>query len=403
MDHDFKADIDAIEAIAAVPTILAVVSQVTGLGFSAVARVTGDRWVCLAANDQVGLGLGAGGELKIETTICHEVHQAREAIVIDHVAEDACYADHHTPAMYGFQSYISMPIFLADGSFFGTLCALDPKPAKLKDPGIIGMVRLFADLIGIHLDAARRVATAEASLLDARAAAELQEQFMAVLGHDLRNPLAAIAAGTRLLTKTALDERATSLVSMMEASTVRMSSLIEDVIDLARSRLGGKMPLAPSMEPLEPLLKQVVDEMRATHPQRRIEAEFVITRPVFADRQRIARLLSNLLGNALSYSAAETPVFVRAQTYGSFSLSVTNRGPAIPPATLEKLFVPFVRGRDTGNQQGLGLGLFIVSQIALAHGGTIDVTSTDDETRFTFQMPLLLDERCRLASGPATS
>jgi signal transduction histidine kinase len=401
MDHDFKADIDAIEAIAAVPTILAVVSQVTGLGFSAVARVTDDRWVCLAANDQVGLGLGAGGELKIETTICHEVHQAREAVVIDHVAQDASYADHHTPAMYGFQSYISMPIFLADGSFFGTLCALDPKPAKLKDPGTIGMFRLFADLIGIHLDAARRVATAEASLLDARAAAELQEQFMAVLGHDLRNPLAAIAAGTRLLTKTPLDEKAKSLVAMMETSTIRMAALIEDVIDLARSRLGGGMTLAPSMEPLEPLLRQVVDEMRATHPQRRIEAEFAITRPVFADRQRIARLLSNLLGNALSYSAAETAVFVRAQTYGSFSLSVTNRGPAIPPATLGKLFVPFVRGQDTGNQQGLGLGLFIVSQIASAHGGTIDVTSTDDETRFTFQMPLVLDERSRIATGPA--
>ncbi|WP_306235318.1 MULTISPECIES: GAF domain-containing sensor histidine kinase [unclassified Bradyrhizobium] len=404
MEHDFKADIDAIEAIAAVPTILAVVSQVTGLGFSAIARVTGDRWICLAANDQVGLGLGAGGELKVETTICHEVHQAREAVVIDHVARDERYANHHTPAMYGFQSYISMPIFLADGSFFGTLCALDPKPAKLKDPGITGMFRLFADLIGIHLDAARRLATAEAKLLDAKAAAELQEQFMAVLGHDLRNPLAAIAAGTRLLASTPLDERAISLVAMMATSTVRMSSLIEDVIDLARSRLGGKISLAPSMEPLEPLLRQVVDEMRATHPQRRIEAEFAVTKPVFADRQRIARLLSNLLGNALSYSPAESLVFVRAQTYGSFSLSVTNHGPAIPPATLGKLFVPFVRGQDTGNQQGLGLGLFIVSQIASAHGGTIDVTSTDDVTRFTFQMPLVvLDERARLAAGPVIS
>ncbi|MBR0970632.1 GAF domain-containing sensor histidine kinase [Bradyrhizobium japonicum] len=404
MEHDFKADIDAIEAIAAVPTILAVVSQVTGLGFSAIARVTGDRWICLAANDQVGLGLGAGGELKVETTICHEVHQAREAVVIDHVARDERYAKHHTPAMYGFQSYISMPIFLADGSFFGTLCALDPKPAKLKDPGITGMFRLFADLIGIHLDAARRLATAEAKLLDAKAAAELQEQFMAVLGHDLRNPLAAIAAGTRLLASTPLDERAISLVAMMATSTVRMSSLIEDVIDLARSRLGGKISLAPSMEPLEPLLRQVVDEMRATHPQRRIEAEFAVTKPVFADRQRIARLLSNLLGNALSYSPAESLVFVRAQTYGSFSLSVTNHGPAIPPATLGKLFVPFVRGQDTGNQQGLGLGLFIVSQIASAHGGTIDVTSTDDVTRFTFQMPLVvLDERARLAAGPVIS
>lgn len=391
MEHDFKTDIDAVAAITAVPTILAVVSEVTGLGFSAIARVTGDRWICLAANDKVGLGLAAGDELKVETTICHEVHQAREAVVIDHVAEDESYAHHHTPAMYGFQSYISVPIFLADGSFFGTLCALDPKPARLQVPGIMGMFRLFADLIGTHLDAARRVATAEASLLDARAAAELQEQFLAVLGHDMRNPLAAIAAGTRLLARTPLDERARSLIAMMEQSTARMAVLIDDVIDLARSRLGGQIPLARSLEPIEPALVHVIDEMRATHPRHRIDAEFAVTKPVYADRQRMARLLSNLLGNALNYSGPETPIEVRVQTGDSFSLSVTNHGPAIAPAMLDKLFVPFVRGQESGNPQGLGLGLYIVSQIAAAHGGTIDVTSTDEATCFTFRMPLGLE------------
>lgn len=391
MEHDFKTDIDAVAAITAVPTILAVVSEVTGLGFSAIARLTGDRWICLAANDKVGLGLAAGDELKVETTICHEVHQAREAVVIDHVAEDESYAHHHTPAMYGFQSYISVPIFLADGSFFGTLCALDPKPARLQVPGIMGMFRLFADLIGTHLDAARRVATAEASLLDARAAAELQEQFLAVLGHDMRNPLAAIAAGTRLLARTPLDERARSLIAMMEQSTARMAVLIDDVIDLARSRLGGQIPLARSLEPIEPALVHVIDEMRATHPRHRIDAEFAVTKPVYADRQRMARLLSNLLGNALNYSGPETPIEVRVQTGDSFSLSVTNHGPAIAPAMLDKLFVPFVRGQESGNPQGLGLGLYIVSQIAAAHGGTIDVTSTDEATCFTFRMPLGLE------------
>src|SRR5262249_25820151 len=133
MSHDFQGDLDAIEAIAAVPTILKVVTHVTGMGFSAIARVTDDRWVCLAANDQVGLGLTPGGELKIETTLCHEVRQAREAVIIDHVAESQRYANHHTPALYGFQSYISMPIFLADGSFYGTLCALDPKPKHVEE------------------------------------------------------------------------------------------------------------------------------------------------------------------------------------------------------------------------------------------------------------------------------
>jgi GAF domain-containing protein len=207
MTHEFQPDLDAIAAIAAVPTMLTVVSHVTGMRFSAIARVTPDRWVCLAANDQIGFGLSSGGELKIETTICHEIRQAREAVVIDHVAEDEVYVNHHTTAMYGFQSYISMPIFLSDGSFYGTLCALDPKPAKVKDPGIIGMFRLFADLIGIHLENAKRLMTAESNLLDAKQTGELQEQFLAVLGHDLRNPLGAIAAGAKLLRKTALDEK----------------------------------------------------------------------------------------------------------------------------------------------------------------------------------------------------
>jgi GAF domain-containing protein len=90
--------------------------------------------------------------------------------------------------MYRFQSYISMPIFLKDGMFFGTLCAIDPRPARLKNPETIGMFKLFAELIAFHLDAADRLATSEASLSGERQTAELREQFIAVLGHDLRNP-----------------------------------------------------------------------------------------------------------------------------------------------------------------------------------------------------------------------
>jgi GAF domain-containing protein len=113
------------------------------------------------------------------------------------VAEDQTYCRHHTPAMYGFQSYISMPIVLADGSFWGTLCAIDPRPARLNNPETIGMFKLFAELIGFHLSASERLAASEASLLDERKTSELREQFIAVLGHDLRNPLASVDAGAR--------------------------------------------------------------------------------------------------------------------------------------------------------------------------------------------------------------
>src|SRR5262249_24585277 len=138
MAHDFRDDLDAIRSIEAVPVILNVVCRVTGLGFAAVARVTDSRWVCLAVNDEIQFGLRPGDELKIETTICQEVRDNHAVTVIDHVTEDEIFRNHPTPAMYGFQSYISMPIFLKDG-FFGTLCAIDPKPAHLKNPETIGM------------------------------------------------------------------------------------------------------------------------------------------------------------------------------------------------------------------------------------------------------------------------
>ena len=88
LEHDFRADIDAISAIDAVPTILNVVCRVTGMGFAAVAHVTEERWICCAVQDEIQFGLLPGGELKVETTICHEIRQGREAVVIDHVAED---------------------------------------------------------------------------------------------------------------------------------------------------------------------------------------------------------------------------------------------------------------------------------------------------------------------------
>ena len=108
-----SADIDAVGAIDAVPTILDVVCRATGMGFAAVARVTEDRWIGCAVHDQIEFGLQPGGELKVETTICNEIREMRAPVVIDHVAEDEVYCGHPTPAMYGFQSYISMPIVLA--------------------------------------------------------------------------------------------------------------------------------------------------------------------------------------------------------------------------------------------------------------------------------------------------
>lgn len=386
---DFQADLSAIASIPAVPSILEVVCRTTGMGFAAVARVTEDRWIACAVRDEIAFGLQPGGELKVETTICNEIRACREAVVIDHVAEDLQYHDHHTPKMYGFQSYISMPILLPDGSFFGTLCSIDPRPAKLNNPAVVGMFKLFAELIAFHLDAHQRLATSEAALLTERHAADLRDQLIAVLGHDLRSPAASVDAGMQLLQRMKLDDKALEITRQVRRSTARMLHLIEDILDFARNRLGGGFVLQVSDEPLTPMLEQVVAELRTTYPDRLVQTEFAAPKTPRVDRNRIGRLLSNLLGNALLYGVPDQPVRVRTAIVGdAFELSVSNGGKPIPPEIARDLFKPFFRGTTKHGQQGLGLGLYIASQIAQVHGGTLTVASTPDETRFTFRMPL---------------
>lgn len=220
---------------------------------------------------------------------------------------------------------------------------------------------------------------------------ELREQFIAVLGHDLRNPLASISAGARILGRTVQSEKEHQVIAMLQTTVQRMASMIDNVLDFARGRLGGGIALErESGKPLEPVLTQVVDELRLSTPGRTIDVDFAIDRPVNCDRTRIGQLLSNLLGNALTHGKSDKPVTVHASTRdGFFELWVANAGEPIAPASIERLFEPFFRGTVRASRQGLGLGLYIASQIAKAHGGELAVSSTSDETRFTFRMPLI--------------
>jgi sigma-B regulation protein RsbU (phosphoserine phosphatase) len=239
-----------------------------------------------------------------------------------------------------------------------------------------------------ELLAARDVANT--SLNSERETAELREQFIAVLGHDLRNPLASISAGARILGRNANTDKEHQVVAMMETTVMRMAGLIDNVLDFARGRLGGGITLdRDAHKPLEPVLHQVIDELRLSSPGRQIDAEYAVDVPVNCDRVRIGQLVSNLVGNALSHGASNEPVRVRSATEnGLFRVSVANGGEPIPESAMQKLFEPFFRGKIRASRQGLGLGLHIASQIAKAHEGKLTVTSTPEETRFTFEMPL---------------
>lgn len=381
MAHDYQHDIDAVGRIAAVPTILDVVCRITGMGFAAVARVTEDRWIACSVLDKIAFGLTPGGELAVATTICNEIRQSGEAVVIDHVAEDEVFCGHPTPALYGFQSYVSMPIVLSDGTFFGTLCAIDPQPARVRTPETIGMFKLFSQLIASQLEADARLEAIER-------VAELRDQFIAILGHDLRNPIAALSAGTKMLQRGQLDPKASEIVTLMQSSVLRMNGLVDNVLDFARGRLGGGIMLNREPRDLAPVLEHVIDELRAANPARVVQEAIALPPTVMVDSQRIAQLLSNLLANALIHGSTDEPVLVEANiTNGALQLSVTNGGDAILPEQMEQLFRPFAGSKKAGHA-GLGLGLYIATEIAHAHGGTIGVTSTDTATRFSFRMPL---------------
>ena len=229
----------------------------------------------------------------------------------------------------------------------------------------------------------------QATLLSEQETAALREQFIAVLGHDLRNPLSAISSGASMLKRMQLDERGQMIAGLMYESAMRMAALIDNVLDFARGRLGGGLTLDLAKDvPVQAVLDQVISELQASTPDRVLEVRYHLQAPLTLDPQRVAQLFSNLLGNALTHGTEGKPIRITAASAnGGFELTVANASEPIPAQAMDRLFHPFFRGADRPSRQGLGLGLYIASEIARAHGGVITATSDESETAFTFRMP----------------
>lgn len=293
--------------------------------------------------------------------------------------------------MQGSFSEVALDVVTADGRKLPVLVNAIERSENAGQPAFIRFTLFIATERRSYerglLDARDQ---AQATIVTERADSELREQFIAVLGHDLRNPLASIASGVHMLDKEELSERGRMILALMEGSVVRAAGLIDNVLDFARGRLGGGITLTrDALEPLEPILRQVVSELRAIAPDQSVETHYALEEPVDCDRVRIGQLLSNLLGNALSHGAKDQPVRLSASTAdGQLVIAVANGGTPIPPDALGRLFHPFYRGDDRVRHQGLGLGLHIASEIARAHGGSLAVKSDCEETCFTFTMPL---------------
>jgi len=390
--EEIARDISAVQQFDALPTLLDVLCDITGMRFAAVARVTEGSWTACAVKDALGFGLPVGGQLPVETTLCLESKHLNEPIAINQASTDPRYCDHHTPRIYKIESYVSVPIVLKSGKYFGNLCAIDPEPADVNNPKVIGIFTRFASIIAIALNNREVRERDLASLSDERARSELREQFIAILGHDLRNPLQAVAASSEILQRKPNDpELVKQLAGRIKGNVKRMSALIDDVLDFARGKLGDGISVAVDhADGVTSALEQVVKELQDGHPDREILAEINVTQSVRCDLGRLQQVASNLIGNALTHGADDKPVRVTAYTDDErFVLEVWNDGEPIAPESVSKIFEPFWRNSTSASRQGLGLGLHICSQIVRAHKGNLSVASSAaGGTRFTARLPL---------------
>jgi signal transduction histidine kinase len=404
LQSSIDRDVALISRLGAVPAILEVVALTTSMRFTAIARVTDTQWTACAVYDQIDFGLEPGGELVLESTICNEIRQHHLPVVFGHASKDPVFSTHATPRLYGLESYISVPIMLSDGSFFGTLCAIDPAPAKLDDPRILKTLVVFTKLIAAQFEAEASRDALESELLDAQATAALRDQFVAVLGHDLRNPVQSISMGADMLARDLPDGRERRLAQHIQRSSQRMAELISNLMDFARGKLGDG--LAVTMEPSDDLvagIEHVISEIAIAHPERLIDLAIAVPYPVCCDGNRIAQLLGNLVSNAITHGSQTAPVKVIVTASPMlFELVVENTGKPIDADKIGRLFQPFTRGTSKAPRPGLGLGLYIASEIARAHGGTLLATSDASVTRFVFQLPLhdgAVTDGMQLATG----
>jgi signal transduction histidine kinase len=221
-----------------------------------------------------------------------------------------------------------------------------------------------------------------------------REIFLGILGHDLRNPLGAISGFAELQLRSKTPDRQNQFASQILVCAGRMSHMITDLIELTRVRLGAGISIKPTPTSMRRICTSVTGEMKAIYPKRTFQLNCDDELTGEWDEPRMSQVLSNLLGNAIQHGDVKSPVVVTAgKNADGVEISVHNEGTAIPPKMIPRLFDCLFQGasdqRDADdNSTSLGLGLYIAKEIISAHGGTIEVRSSDAEgTTFIARLP----------------
>ena len=225
---------------------------------------------------------------------------------------------------------------------------------------------------------------------------DTQNVFLAILGHDVRNPLGAISMGAQLLLQDeTMAPKQHKLASRILGSTQRVNEIVSDLLDFSTSHLGGGIPVRAEGFDFRPECQAVVDEIRTFYPQRRVELEMSGELEVNWDRARIGQALSNLIANAVQHGRTGAPVWVSVSGKDDIEWVIQNEGDVIDPIRMRTMFDPIKQfviksaiERSSAQTNNLGLGLYITREIVSAHGGHVTVASSADEgTTFTVHLP----------------
>ncbi|WP_224247718.1 GAF domain-containing protein [Hyalangium gracile] len=280
----------------------------------------------------------------------------------------------------------------AQGRVIGTLTTTRITPGRSFTPEDLRLLEELANKAALSIENARFFQQQRRDQEELRRRTEFEQQLIGIVSHDLRNPLGAITMAAGLLQASpGLNERQLKAVHRIGSSCDRATRLIRDFLDFTQTRLGSGLPLKRRPMDLHDITRHVVDEVLLAHPERQVQVETRGEGHGEWDPDRIAQVLTNLVGNALAYSPPGTPVRVRTDTASSPALlEVHNEGTPISPEMLPRLFEPLTRGEPTTGQhsRSIGLGLYIVREIVRGHGGTVDVVSTPQAgTTFTVHLP----------------
>lgn len=386
------ADIERVKQIAIVPTMLDVVCQTTGMGFAAIARVTQDKWITCGVRDDINFGLIPGSELKLETTICNEIRDSRQAVIIDHVDKDENFHNHHTPLMYGFQSYISMPIILKNGDFFGTLCAIDPNPAQLNNPKIIGMFKLFAELISFHLHSLDLMEQSNFAMFEMNKqlhdSIDENRQYQYISNHNLQEPLRKIRLFSNMLINAVEikdTEKATGLAVRIETHTQRISMMIKDLSDFSELNYSDE---SFNSTDLNKVIADVCMQLTSQLKKRNATVNVATLPSIPAIPSQIEQLFYHLINNALKFSKRETSPVIDIQSSTILQdqlptgngkkyveILISDNGIGIEKSQLERIFDIFSQLPNSQSLQGFGVGLAYCRKIIRNHGGSINAQS----------------------------